>query len=387
MWRTHPRGFRPQRGFPTGQADGPDFILCRLCRKPYKRINPTHLYWKHRIDSEEYRDRFPDAPFECPETRSAITRSVIANWERQGRHWTLDRVKRAIKNLRASGRPLHARAVKERQPTLYGAAMRILRSWNGALRETGIDPATVRRRAAWDERTIAAALRKAKDTGILRRGGHFRREHSGLVQAAAKRWGSWTAGQIAAGLSPLRPPPVRWSRSEVRLRIEERVRCGESLLASDVHSHAPALKGAAQRLYGKHWSEIIRDLGYVYPGRERWTREKVVRGILRLKRSGASFRPSSVRRSNHALAQAAVRHFGSWLAAVRAAGIDPSAITIRHWSREDLRRLFLALRRAGRLSRRHLRSVRKNGFYRPDASATKYWRSLAAAFGDLPGRR
>lgn len=382
----HPGGLRSLKGLPPAEGEGSDFILCRLCRHPYKRITPTHLYWKHRIDSEEYRDRFPNAPFECSETRGIITQAIIANWERLGRHWTLDRVKRTIEKRRAAGGTLHARAIKKRHPTLYGAAMRIVGSWDGALREAGIDPSSVRRRTAWDEKKIASALREAKESGILRRGGHFRRKHSGLVQAAVKRWGSWTAGQIAAGLSPLRPPPIRWTRQVVRRMIEERVRRGESLLATDVHTHAPALKSAAQELYGRHWSEVVRGLGHVYTGRERWTREKVIHGIRRLRRAPMPLRLTAIRRSNPALAQAAVRHFGTWPRALLAAGIDPSLTTLRHWGREELRRLFLALWRAGRLSRRHLRAVRRRGFYRPDASAAKYWKNLKTAFGDLPER-
>ena len=289
-----------------------DFIRCRLCLRPYKRMTPTHLYWKHRIDSQEYRDRFPNAPFECHETRHAITQSIIVNWERQGRHWTRSRVVRMIEKLRAGNDPLHARAIKERHPDLYGAALRIFSSWDEALNDAGLDPAKVRRRTLWDAKSIRKALRKAKATGLLRNGAHFRKSHSGLVQATAKRWGSWTAGQLAAGLTPPRPAPVRWTRSEVRRRIEDTIRRGESILASDVHAHAPALKDAAQRLFGKHWSEVVRHLGHPYHGRERWTPEKVVQQIAKLKRTGTSLRLAAVRRSNLALVQAAARHFGPW---------------------------------------------------------------------------
>ncbi len=374
---------KPRKRASREMGDSNDFILCRWCRKAYKAITPTHLFWKHHRSYQAYAERFPNAPLFAPETLRVIADEIIANWERQGRHWTKERVKETIQALQADRNPLHALAVKTRQPKLYGASVRIFGSWNGALHEADIDPLTVRRRTAWTTKSIALALQEAKKSGRLRHGAHFRRKHSGLVQATSQRWGSWRAGLIAAGLTPLRPPPVLWTLKEVRRQIQERVRRGESLLASEVHTHAPALRSAAQKLFGKHWSDIIRDLGYSYPGRHRWTREKLILGIRYLKRSGIPLQVVSVRRANLALAQAAVRWFKTWPRALQAAGIDPQANMTQHWNREDLRLLFKRLRRQGKLSRRDLRSVRRPGYVQAASSIQKYFGTLAAAFREL----
>ncbi len=306
-----------------GKGDHHEYILCRWCRHAFKAITPSHLRWKHHRSFDAYTERFPSAPLFAPDTLRIIAQSIIANWERLGRHWTGDQVKAAVRTLKASGHPIHALAVKTGKPRLFGAGVRIFGSWSETLREAGVDPASVRRRVPWDEETITKALKEAKRAGLLRKGSQFRKTHSGLIQATAARWGSWSAGLRAAGLSPLRPPTVRWTLQEVRRRIQDRIRTGKSILAAEVHAHAPALKSAAQKLFGKHWSDVVRELGYAYPGRNRWDRERVITELRRIRRAGIPVHLSSVRRTNLALAQAGVRHFGTWPAVLRAARMYP----------------------------------------------------------------
>lgn len=338
------------------------------------------MYWKHHIETEDYRTRFPNSPFFAEDSKRDLSKSIIRVWERLGRHWTKDRVHRTIRTLNERGIPLHARDVKARHADLYTAALRLYPSWDAALREAGLSPETIRRRRVWKEGELIATMKKAAASGELRAGAQFRRSHSGMVQAAVLRWGSWSAALEVAGLQPLRPPPVRWTRPEIARRIHQRAKRGQSLLAAEVHSHAPALRNAAERLFKKAWPEVIRQLGYDYEGRERWSKPKIVKELQRLNRRGGKLNVQSVRSISLALAQAAVRHFETWAEALRAAGIDPSAIRLRHWTQEELRRLFRNLHRAGRLSRRALRSVRRSGYVKPETSALRHWNSLEAAF-------
>jgi hypothetical protein len=113
-------------------------------------------------------------------------------------------------------------------------------------------------------------------------------------------------------------------------QIRERAAGGKSLLASVVHSHAPALRDAAERLFKKEWPDIIRGLGFPYEGRKRWSKEKVVRALHRLHRARPKMNCESVRRHDLALAQAAARYFKTWPRALRAAGIDPDTIRLKH---------------------------------------------------------
>ncbi len=361
-------------------------IRCRLCRRPYRQITASHLRWKHATDCEAYAERFPGTPFMAPQTRRHLSDSIISLWERLGRHWTRDRVERTLAELRSKGQPLHPRALTARRPDLYGAMVRLYGSWERACEAAGIPPESVRRRRNWSDRELIAVLREAAARGDLRYGAVFRKGRSGLVQACAKRWGTWRAALLAAGLRPLRPPPTRWTRREVAIRIRARFAAGEPLLASHVHYHAPALKRAAEGIFRKPWRDIVRGLGLPYAGRRRWSPASVVREIREIRAGGRSLRCESVRRESRALALAAVRHFGGWERALRAAGIDPRGLRPRHWTREQLSRLFRRLQRSGNVSRRSLRAVRKPGYVQPTASIPRYWPSLSAALRN-PGHR
>src|SRR5712675_1108409 len=81
------------------RGDSDELVLCRWCRHAYKVITPSHLFWKHRRTFRIYAERFPSAPIFAPDTRKLMTRSIVANWERQGRHWTKDRVKAKVRQI------------------------------------------------------------------------------------------------------------------------------------------------------------------------------------------------------------------------------------------------------------------------------------------------
>lgn len=363
----------------AGRED-PEVIPCRLCRRSYRRITGSHLYWKHHLETSDYRERFPNAPFFAEENKRELSQSIIRAWERVGRHWTKERVRQTIRTLQRKHHPLHSLAVKRRRADLYTAAIRLYGSWDFALTDAGVAPGSVRRKRVWTNEKLLEAMRQAARSGELRAGAFFRRRHSGMVQTAVQRWGSWRAALAAAGLPPLRPESVRWTRKVVVQMIRERAERGESLLATEMHSHAPALRSAGEFFFKKGWPDVVRALGYEYTGRKRWSSHTIVQELQRLSRSGQRMNCASVRRLDPALVQAAARRFGAWPVALRAAGIDPSKVVPRHWSREDLRRLFRSLRRSGRLNRMALRRIRRRGYVDPTTSALRYWKSLRTAF-------
>lgn len=367
----------------TPSHEDSEFILCRLCRRPFRRVTGSHLYWKHHIETGDYRERYPNAPFFSSEAKRELSKCIITVWERQGKRWSRERVLKGLQAMRSQGLPLHASGVKTRHPALFRATIRIFRVWDAGLRVAGLNPAGIRRRRQWDERKVTAQIRSAKKSGLLRRGSYFRKSNSGLVQASVARFGSWRAAQKAAGFEPVRPAPIRWSREEVLRQLRERDEQGLSLLATEVHSHASALKDAAERLFGKPWGEVVQSLGFDYAGRERWNRPKVIRRIRQIQRRGEPLNAEAVRKSDSALAQAATRHFRNWGAALAAADIDPASIKLRHWSKGDLERILRRLRRTGRLSRRELREIRREGYVQPTSSIPRYWKSLRAAVRQL----
>lgn len=68
-----------------------------------------------------------------------------------------------------------------------------------------------------------------------------------------------------------------------------------------------------------------------------WTPERILGEILRRARDGAALNLSAVGRERPLLVWEAVRHFGSWKRALRAAGLDPERFALRRrWTSETL---------------------------------------------------
>lgn len=86
--------------------------------------------------------------------------------------------------------------------------------------------------------------------------------------------------------------------------------------------------------------------------RESWNKDKVLARINELQMRNAALNAGAVERGSARLFAAACTHFGSWSKAIEAAGLDYSSIRRqRRWSRalviEEIRRIGLAGLRLG----------------------------------------
>ena len=318
--------------FERNSLDQRFLVPCQVCRRGYRRITPSHLWFRHRVRMAAYRDRFPKAALLSDEMIREMSEYISASWEARGRHWTPERVRQAIRDDRDRGQLLNADSVHGRNRRLYGAAWRHLGSWDQALRLSGLDPGLVRRRGRWTQETVFRALWKADTEGTLRRKG-------ALMHAAARVFGSWRTALQAAGLPVRRAPRVAWTRALVRSAIRDRARLGLSLRASEVHDQAPGLWRATRRLFREPWPDLIAALSLPYSGRRIWDSSRVLRAIRRVKRDHPLLRKHDIRQSCPGLLSAGVRWFGSWGKAVRAAkSRAPAGV-----SRTRVRRSRLAL--------------------------------------------
>jgi hypothetical protein len=174
---------------------------------------------------------------------------------------------------------------------LYYGAIRHFGSWRNALCATGIDAAAIERRREWDRAKVVARLR-----GLCRRRRSLRqtdvnRYDSGLYRAASLTFGSWCQALVAAGINP---------------------------------------------------ESICRD--------SHWDRNRIIEAILLRALRGEALGSTTAR--PRTLKSAAVREFGSWRAALAAAGLEPTdyigqrTITQNEgagvrWSKERVRKAIL----------------------------------------------
>jgi hypothetical protein len=137
--------------------------------------------------------------------------------------------------------------------------------------------------------------------------------------------------------------PIRkWSRELILERIRELHEQGSDLTPSDVSARQGALVSAAERYFG-NWPAAVQAAGIDYrtvreSGRRRrserirkWSRDKIVAEIQRLHRAGEDLSWAVMERKYQSLCAAAVKasYFGSWAAALAAAGIDYEQVKAR----------------------------------------------------------
>jgi len=144
-------------------------------------------------------------------------------------------------------------------------------------------------------------------------------------------------------------PRRKWSRELILERIRELRRRGSDLTPSQVGVEQGALVSAAERYFG-NWPAAVRAAGVDYSqvrksGRQRrserlrkWSQEKIVAEIRRLHEAGEGLSWGVMERKYQPLCAAAVKkcYFGSWSAALAAAGVDyerikQAARTARRW--------------------------------------------------------
>jgi hypothetical protein len=137
----------------------------------------------------------------------------------------------------------------------------------------------------------------------------------------------------------LKRPYKRWNADEV-LRVLKGLKAkGEQLNSGHIARTRPALSYAARRYLGG-WEDAIKAAGLDYDKIRRknfWSKEKIVEQILALKRAGKPLNVSAAEISHGGLVGATTVYYGSWRAAIKAAGLDYTKIKKqKEWSKEEI---------------------------------------------------
>ncbi|MBN2536906.1 hypothetical protein JXB37_01370 [candidate division WOR-3 bacterium] len=183
-----------------------------------------------------------------------------------------------------------------------------------------------RRYRRWSRDEVVREIRSISARGGQLNSGHVARTFPALAYAARKYVGSWEAAIEAAGLdySAIRRKNF-WNRRRIVERIKELNREGKPLHVSLAEREYRGLVGAATMYFGS-WQKAIRAAGLDYSKIKRqkdWSRSEVVREIRRMRREKVELGTTiPVRKKYRNLHAAAIRYFGSWAEAMRAAGLE-----------------------------------------------------------------
>jgi len=149
-------------------------------------------------------------------------------------------------------------------------------------------------------------------------------------RAALTHFGGWGNAIRAAGFQP--PPRERWSKKRVLERLHAwHEHCG----ASNLRDVDPNLSAAAARMFGSYHAAL--EAAGIEPPTRYWTDARVLAAIQDRYIAGNPLHIEGL--GDLRLSQAAKRLFGSWQAAVEAAGLIgkiPIKKPLRRWTPEQV---------------------------------------------------
>ncbi|MFO0915276.1 MAG: hypothetical protein U0795_20105 [Pirellulales bacterium] len=147
-----------------------------------------------------------------------------------------------------------------------------------------------------------------------------------IYEATILVFGSWEAAMAEAGLPEITPIPCqKWSKQAILEALRDRHRKGIPLSCDKRDDKL--LRDAAVRWFGG-WNKALRAAGLPHRICDRWTPDRVLHELRRRYRGETRFRDAEP-----ALAAIASHYFGGLYAALEAAGLD---IPRKRWTRQRI---------------------------------------------------
>jgi hypothetical protein len=257
-----------------------DYIRCRICGRDLGRMG-THLPRIHEVDADDYHLDYPGSDLLSEELRArmfSIKNDIMSHWERC---WTPEYILDRLAEFHRRGLPLNTVWLCEHDKRTLAAALYYFGNIRTALSTVGIDPQKVRaRRPKYpDAKAVLSGIRHRASAQLpltakeMALGEH---RNQTLLLSATKHFGCWAAALKAAGID--------WAELRQKLlRTQMRYPSPNSVVAEIRRRVGVQLAVMSSHLdKGEH-----RDLALLKSGK---------------------------------------KYFGSWLAALKAAGIDAAEL-------------------------------------------------------------
>jgi hypothetical protein len=172
------------------------------------------------------------------------------------RNWSKEIIISEIQKRKEDGLSIRPMDIDE---LLYYACVRYFGSWKKALSAAGVEYEGLSHRM-WDRKKVIKAIRKRKKDGLSLSTEVITKEDSGLYYAAWKIFGSWKNTIKAAGLKYDKAVPQKWSKEKVINEIKKLKKKGEKVNHNYVYTHHRPLYSAGYRRFG-NWRNVLKAAG------------------------------------------------------------------------------------------------------------------------------
>jgi hypothetical protein len=184
---------------------------------------------------------------------------VEVSMKRSYKRWSKEEVMRVIGELSRGGKQLNSGHIARNYPALAYAGRKFYGSWESAIKAAGLNYESIRRKCFWSKPKIVAQIRQLKAAGVQLNVSAAEKSHGGLVGAASVYYGSWRAAIKAAGLDYTKIKRQKeWSKAEIASEIKRMKATGLELGTTiPVRKRYRTLHAAAVRYYGS-WAEAMK---------------------------------------------------------------------------------------------------------------------------------
>jgi hypothetical protein len=243
--------------------------------------------------------------------------------------WTREKIVQQIKRLHKSGRDLSYNRLARTSQALLSAAAYHFDSYRKAVETAGISYDEVVRRPRWTRQQIIALIKGARKKGQDLHWSAVTKRRDELGKAAfaslqPRLFGKWSKALHAAGLDADEISRYRhWNRNTIVLELKSRSKDKELLNSGSLQEEDAGLHAAAVRHFGGY--DAALRAAKLEPERirrrKKWDKSAVIQAIKSSGKSGKRLADSDVRKDWPALYGAAVRLFGAYTTARSAAGV------------------------------------------------------------------
>lgn len=316
------------------------FVVCELCGRELRIINSIHLA-AHGTTREEYMEEFglTSDQLVCKDRRRKIARrSDYWPMTQAEVHERLRALFRKHGNVGAGFVSKNARQVIAQATQMHG-------SWRKAVAAAGLETWLMQREKEWTKDRVLQEIRKVyRERGSLQLRRELLNEFGVLPWYATRFFGGWRKAVIAAGIE-LEEGGVReeWSKEKVRAWIHKYK--SRSLMPKRGRE---LFDRACTRYYGspkKAFLAVGREWEWAN-GATSWSRKKILEELRRYREVHGPQCASLIASENPNLRARAFHYFGTWRRALRLAGITAKR---DDWTKETLARELRHFLKNGRL--------------------------------------
>ena len=244
--------------------------------------------------------------------------------------WSKDRLVVELKRLHRAGTDLSYNALARTHQSIVSAGAYHFGSYRAAIAKTGIDYSDILRRPQWTRARIIQLIKQARRndrdlhwSAVTKAGDELSRAAFASLQG--RLFGNWDRALRAAGLDAAEISQYRrWDKSSIVFDLREMHRAGQLVNSGSLQSEDPGLHAAAVRHFGAY-DAALRAAGIKPEGvrrRRTWDEPAVLAAIRAAQRGGTHLADSTIRTSHPALYGAAIRLFGTFTAARKKSGVN-----------------------------------------------------------------